>query len=74
MFYPTAPARRKEAEKQTMTATVKYQVATYAGEVTVNCEHNDEDEFIIARAKRQLVNRVGSLPYGCQSFKVTERE
>lgn len=57
-----------------MIATVKYQIATYAGEVTVNCEPDDEDEVIIARAKRQLENSTGSLPYGYQSLEVIERE
>jgi len=57
-----------------MIATVKYQVATYAGEVTVSCEPDDEDEFIIARAKRQLINRTGSLPLGSESWKVINRE
>jgi hypothetical protein len=28
-----------------MIATVKYQVATYSGEVQVNCNENDEDEL-----------------------------
>jgi hypothetical protein len=35
-----------------MIATVKYQVATYSGEVQVNCNENDEDEYIIAKAKK----------------------
>ena len=34
-----------------MIATVKYQVATYSGEVQVNCDENDEDEYIIAKAQ-----------------------
>jgi hypothetical protein len=33
-------------------ATVKYQIATYSGEVQVNCNKNDENEYIIAKAKR----------------------
>ena len=35
-----------------MMATVKYQIATYSGEVQVNCNENDEDEYIIAKAKK----------------------
>lgn len=57
-----------------MIATVKYQIATYSGEVHVNCNENDEDECIIAKAKRIVTQRAsGSLPYGYESWKVIER-
>lgn len=57
-----------------MLATVKYQVATYSGTIQVNCNEDDEDEVIIAKAKSQLQkNSGGSLPYGYQSFKIVER-
>ena len=57
-----------------MIATVEYQVATYSGEVKVNCDENEDDEFIIARAKRMLENRAGgSLPFGYEIWKVVER-
>lgn len=57
-----------------MIATVKYQVATYSGEVQVNCDENDEDESIIAKAKRILTQRSGgSLPYGYESWQVVGR-
>ena len=57
-----------------MIATVKYQVATYSGEVQVNCNENDEDEHIIAKAKRIVTQRAGgSLPFGCEIWKVVER-
>ena len=57
-----------------MIATVKYQVATYSGEVQVNCNENDEDEYIIAKAKRIVTQRVGgSLPRVYESCKVVER-
>lgn len=60
--------------KINMIATVKYQVATYSGEVQVNCNENDEDEYIIARAKRIVTQRAGgSLPFGYESWKVVER-
>lgn len=56
-----------------MIATVKYQVATYSGEVHVNCNENDEDEYIIAKAKRIVTQRAGgSLPFGYESWKVVE--
>ena len=57
-----------------MTAIVRYQIATYSGEVQVNCNENDEDEYIIAKAKRIVTQRSGgSLPYGYESWKVVER-
>jgi len=57
-----------------MIATVKYQVATYSGEVQVNCNENDEDEYIIAKAKRIVSQRAGgSLSFGYESWKVIER-
>lgn len=57
-----------------MIAIVKYQVATYSGEVQVNCDENDEDEYIIAKAKRILTQKSGgSLPFGYESWKVIER-
>ena len=57
-----------------MIAIVKYQIATYSGEVQVNCNENDEDECIIAKAKRIVTQRSGgSLPFGYESWKVVER-
>lgn len=55
-----------------MTATVKYQVATYSGEVQVRCSEDEDDDVIIARAKRML-SRGAPLPYGYQSWRVIER-
>lgn len=57
-----------------MIATVKYQIATYSGEIKVNCDKNDEDEYIIAKAKRILIKKIGGvLPFGYESWKVVER-
>ena len=57
-----------------MLVTVKYQIATYSGEVKVNCSPEDTDDYIIAKAKKQLSQKSGgSLPYGYQSFKVIDR-
>lgn len=57
-----------------MIATVKYQIATYSGEVQVNCNENDEDERIIALAKRIVTQRAGgSLPFGYESWRVVAR-
>jgi len=58
-----------------MMAKVKYQIATYSGEIRVPCEDNDESEHIIAKAKKILRQRSGgSLPYGYESFKIIEIE
>lgn len=52
-------------------AKVKYQVATYSGEIDVPCGENDENDWVIAKAKRLLERKAGgSLPFGCQSFEV----
>lgn len=56
-----------------MIATVKYQVATYSGEVKINCDSDDENEIIIAKAKRSLSQRYGPLPFGYESWEVIER-
>lgn len=50
-------------------ATVRYQIATYSGEVQVVCDDDAEDDAIIAKAKR-LLSRNGPLPFGCESFTV----
>jgi hypothetical protein len=56
-------------------ATVKYRVATYEGDVQVPCNENDENEHIIAKAKRIVTNKAGgSLPYGSESWKIISRD
>jgi len=58
-----------------MTAKVHYQIATYSGyELVYNVDPNDENEHIIARAKKQLTQKAGFLPYGSQSFRVEREE
>ena len=56
-----------------MTAIVKYQVATYKGELEVECDENEESESIIARAKAYLTRRYGSVPFGYECWRVIER-
>ena len=57
-----------------MTALVKYQVATYSGEVEVSCHEDDDNEDIIRKAKVIERRRFGgSFPYGYESWKVVER-
>lgn len=54
--------------------TVKYQVATYSGNITVYCDEDDSTDYVIAKAKRLLkVQSRGSLPFGYQSFTITSR-
>ncbi len=58
------------------TATVKYQIATYTGEVEVyGVDENDDNDHIIARAKAQLRRQGGgcSLPMYYESWKIIER-
>lgn len=56
-------------------AVVHYSIATYAGDVTVTgCLPDDDDEAIIARARRILTSRsAGSLPFGAESWRVVSR-
>ena len=56
-----------------MLATVKYQIATYSGEIKVNCNENDENEHIIAKAKKILRQKAGSFPFGYQRWKVVNK-
>lgn len=54
-------------------AIVKYWIATYSGEIEVSCNPDDDNDLIIAKAKRILRNRVGSFPFGYESWKVIDR-
>lgn len=54
-------------------ATVKYSIATYEGEISVQCDENDDNDAIIAKARSILRRRVGHFPFGSQSWKVVER-
>ena len=53
-----------------MISVVKYQVATYKGELIVSHDPDDDNEQIIAKAKKKLSREAGVLPLGYQSFKV----
>lgn len=54
---------------------VKYQVATYSGEIEICCDENDENEYIIAKAKKILKRKSGgNWPFGYESFKIILRE
>lgn len=58
-------------------ATVKLFIATYAGEeyvVQVECNKDDVDEIIIARAWKKLKeDEGGSLPYGHRTAEIIKR-
>lgn len=56
-----------------MLSTVKYQVATYSGVIHVNSTPDEESESVEARAKKMLIQRTGSLPYGFERFTEVER-
>jgi hypothetical protein len=55
---------------------VKYNIGTYCGEVEVTCEPDDDNEQIIARAKKLLKQKVGSYPAGMyyEHYKVIRPE
>ena len=52
---------------------VKYQVATYSGKIEVYCDENDDNDFIINKAKEILRRKVGALPFGYESFEIISR-
>ena len=55
-------------------ATVKYQVGTYSGTVSVNCFADHSDEYVLSKAKARLRQQAGgSLPYGYQHFEIVDR-
>ena len=56
-----------------MIAVVKYQLATYSGTIRISCKENDEDKFIIAKAKKILRWRTGGFPLGSESWKIIKR-
>lgn len=56
-----------------MKAVVRYHIANYSGEIEVGCDPDDDNDVIIAKAKRYLRNRVGNFPFGYESWKVIDR-
>jgi len=53
---------------------VHYGMATYSGYETVYCDGDDENDVVIEKAKQQLRQVSGPLPYGYQSFRIMSRE
>jgi hypothetical protein len=56
-----------------MIAIVKYQIATYSGEIEVICDEAEDNEVIIAKAKRILKAKAGTFPFGYDSWKIVDR-
>jgi len=54
--------------------TVKYQITTYSGEISLLVNEDDDNEDIIAKAKNLLRRQTGSLPLGYQNFKVVRED
>ena len=53
------------------TVKVQYQIATYKGIQLVDCDENDDNEQIIAKAKQLLRKKAGGeFPIGYQSFTI----
>ena len=49
---------------------MKYQIATYRGEIVVWCDENDENDRVIAKAKAILRRKAGPLPLGYEHYEV----
>lgn len=54
--------------------TVRYQAATYSGTVDVFAGDDADTEEITARAKRQLRQRAGPLPFGFEGYRIVSEE
>lgn len=53
---------------------VRYQIATYSGDVEVSFDDPDADnEHLIALARAKLRRKTGPFPLGLQSFRVVSR-
>ena len=55
--------------------TLRYQVATYSGEITVLCHEDTDSDTVKALARGQLRRKAGgSLPLGYESYNEISRE
>ncbi len=53
------------------TVKVQYQIVTYKGIQLVDCDENDDNEQIIAKAKQLLKKKAGGeFPLGYQLFTI----
>ena len=55
-------------------AMVKYQHGAYKGVVEVQCDDNDDNDVIYARAKREIFRNIPGLSTCYESFKINSRE
>lgn len=57
-------------------AIVKYQVITHTGTISVECDENDENELLIAKAKEIYRTLYGfpTVPMYYESWKVIDRD
>lgn len=53
--------------------TVRYQIATYSGEIEVYTDLNADQETAISKARQQLKRKAGEFPFGIQTFTVVDR-
>jgi len=54
---------------------VKWRIATYSGEEVVYCDPDDDNDYIIAKAKRQVrAKSPAGFPFGSEGWKIIERD
>jgi len=64
---PPVTSSGAESEDMMKAVTVKYQIGTYSGTISVDADENDDNEAIFARAKRKLNI---TLPMYYQHFEI----
>ena len=57
-----------------MNATVKYQVGKLAGTIQVPFSPEESDQSILLKAKKALMDKYRSLPYGTEQWKVIDKK
>lgn len=57
-----------------MRYVVKYQIATYSGEIEINADEGDDRDTLIAIAERKLTRIGGTLPIGHRSYRFERKE
>ena len=67
----TRSARRADWVGET-TATVRYQLGTYSGEITIPADPDEDSEDIIARARAKL-RKMTSMPMYAEHYEVVSR-
>ena len=57
-----------------MKVLVKYQIATYRGEVDLTCHEDDDNEKIYAMARNKLNRLYGPLPLGYEHYEIIGKQ